>query len=126
MELPLTITAQDITLPASIEAIIREKAFKLERFYDRLIGCHVRVAGPGRHHRNGGLFDVRIDLSVPGSELVVNDQHILTVEHTPDTMVTLTTGLHLMVRESVAEVIDRVTHFRRRLHAGPLHVVEDP
>ena len=72
MELPLTITAQEITLPDSIEKVIRETAFKLERFYDRLIGRHVRVAGPGRHHRNGGLFDVRIDLSVPGSELVVN------------------------------------------------------
>ncbi len=74
MELPLTITAQDIPLSQSIEAIIREKAIKLERFYDRLIGCHVRVAGPGRHHRHGGLFDVRIDLTVPGSELVVNHQ----------------------------------------------------
>jgi ribosomal subunit interface protein len=74
MELPLTITAQDITLSEMIEATIREKAAKLERFYDRLIGCHVRIAGPGRHHRNGGLFDVRIDLSVPGSELVVNHQ----------------------------------------------------
>jgi ribosomal subunit interface protein len=74
MELPLTITAQDITLTEMIEATIREKAAKLERFYDRLIGCHVRIAGPGRHHRNGGLFDVRIDLSVPGSELVVNHQ----------------------------------------------------
>lgn len=74
MELPLIITAQEITLPDSIEAIIREKALKLERFYDRLIGCQVRVEGPGRHHRNGGLFDVRIDLSVPGSELIVNHQ----------------------------------------------------
>ena len=74
MELPLTITAQEITLPDSIEAIIREKAIKLERFYDHLIGCHVRVAGPGKHHRHGGLFEVRIDLSVPGSELVINHQ----------------------------------------------------
>lgn len=74
MELPLTITAQEITLPDSIEEVIREKALKLERFYDHLIGCHVRVAGPGKHHKNGGLFDVRIDLSVPGSELVVNHQ----------------------------------------------------
>jgi ribosomal subunit interface protein len=74
MELPLTITAQEITLPDSIEEVIREKASKLERFYDRLIGCHVRVAGPGKHHRNGGLFEVRIDLSVPGNELVVNHQ----------------------------------------------------
>ena len=74
MEIPLTITAQETTLPDSIRSIIREKALKLERFYDRLIGCRVRVAGPGRHHRSGGLFEVRIDLSVPGSELVVNHQ----------------------------------------------------
>lgn len=74
MELPLTITAQDITLPESIEAVIREKAEKLERFYHHLIGCQIRVEGPGRHHRNGGLFNVCIDLSVPGSELVVNHQ----------------------------------------------------
>lgn len=74
MELPLTITAQDITLPETIESTIREKAAKLERFYDRLIGCHVRIAGPGRHHRNGTPIDVRIDLSVPGNDLIVNHQ----------------------------------------------------
>lgn len=74
MELPLTITAQDIPLSQSIEAVIREKARKLERFYDRLIGCHIRIEGPGRHHRHGGLFNVSIDLSVPGGELVVNHQ----------------------------------------------------
>jgi ribosome-associated translation inhibitor RaiA len=74
MELPLTITALDLTLTESLDAAIREKAGKLERFYDRLIGCHVRVKGPGRHHRHGGPFEVRIDLSVPGSELVVDHQ----------------------------------------------------
>lgn len=71
---PLTITALDLKMPDTLEATIREKVSKLERFYDRLIGCHVRVKGPGRHHRHGGLFDVRIDLSVPGSELVVDHQ----------------------------------------------------
>ena len=74
MKLPLTIAAHDITLPESIEAVIREKATKLEKFNGRVIGCHVTVEGPGRHHRNGGLFNVRIDLTVPGNELVVNNQ----------------------------------------------------
>lgn len=74
MELPLTITAQDITLPESIERVIREKAEKLERFYNHLIGCHVKVEGPGRHHRHGGLFNVSIDLSVPGNDLFINHQ----------------------------------------------------
>ena len=74
MELPLTITAHDIDLPDSIEDSIREKASKLEKFNGRVIGCHVTVQGPGRRHRSGGPFDVRIDLTVPGTELVVNQK----------------------------------------------------
>ena len=74
MELPLTITALDITLPDTMEAAIREKASKLPKSYGRLLGCHVTVEGPGRHHRNGGPYKVRIDLSVPGSDLVINQK----------------------------------------------------
>ncbi|MBI5067663.1 MAG: flagellar FlbD family protein [Deltaproteobacteria bacterium] len=54
-----------------------------------------------------------------GKELVVNADHILTVEATPDTVVLLTTGLHLMVKEPVAEIIDRTAQWRRRIHLGP-------
>jgi len=74
MELPLTITAHEVTLPEPLEAAIREKASKLEKVNGRLIACHVTVEGPGRHHRNGGPYKVRIDLSVPGSELVINQK----------------------------------------------------
>jgi ribosome-associated translation inhibitor RaiA len=74
MEIPLTITAHDLSLPESVEAIIREKASKLERFHRKLIGCHVTVTGPGAHHRNGAPYKVCIDLSVPGSELVINQK----------------------------------------------------
>jgi ribosomal subunit interface protein len=72
MELPLTITTHDITLPEAVEATIREKASKLDKLNGHLIGCRVTVEGPGGHHRNGGSYRVSIDLSVPGSELVVN------------------------------------------------------
>lgn len=72
MELPLTIAAHDLELTDSIEATIREKAMKLERFNGRVIGCHVTVQGPPKHHRNGGAYAVRIDLTVPGHEYVIN------------------------------------------------------
>lgn len=74
MELPLTITAHDAVLPEPIEETIREKTSKLDRINGHLIACHVTVEGPGRHHRNGGPYKVRIDLSVPGSELVINQK----------------------------------------------------
>lgn len=54
-----------------------------------------------------------------GKELVVNADHILTVEATPDTVVLLTTGLHIMVREPVPEVVERTARWRRRIHLGP-------
>ena len=74
MELPLTITANGIPVPDTTEALIREKAARLERFYDRIVGCRVTLEGPGGHHKNGGSYKVRIELSVPGPDLVVNHQ----------------------------------------------------
>lgn len=53
-----------------------------------------------------------------GHELVVNADHVLTVEATPDTMLVLTTGHHLMVKESVVQVVDRVADWRRRVARG--------
>lgn len=55
-----------------------------------------------------------------GNLLVVNEAHILYVERTPDTMLTLTTGAHLLVRDSMEDVVSRVIDFRRRIHAAPL------
>lgn len=72
MKLPLTIAAHDLELTEPIEAIIREKATKLEKFNGRVIGCHVTVQGPPKHHRNGSPYEVRIDLTVPGHEYVIN------------------------------------------------------
>jgi flagellar protein FlbD len=54
-----------------------------------------------------------------GKELVVNADHVLTVEATPDTVVVLTTGSHLMVKESVDEVVQRAAAWRRRVALGP-------
>lgn len=73
MKLPLTIAAQDFDLTDHFEAVIRDKATKLEKFNGRVIGCHVTVQGPSRH-RHGGPYAVRIDLTVPGHEYVINQK----------------------------------------------------
>ena len=74
MELPLQVTLRDISPSAAVEDYIRERATKLDAFYDRIMSCRVVVEAPIRHHRKGGPFKVRIDLTVPGDELVVNRQ----------------------------------------------------
>jgi ribosome-associated translation inhibitor RaiA len=49
----------------ALQAKIREHVDDLEQFYGRLTACHVSVEAPGHHHRKGGLYHVRIRLSLP-------------------------------------------------------------
>lgn len=50
-----------------------------------------------------------------GKNVIVNAELIKMIEHTPDTLVTLTTGDHLMVREEVDEVVERAVEYARRV-----------
>lgn len=50
--------------------------------------------------------------------IVLNSDLIEHIDVTPDTVITLTTGQILRVRESAQEVIQRIVDFRRRIF-GP-------
>jgi len=50
-----------------------------------------------------------------GNRFVLNAEIIRTVESTPDTNIMLTTGDHLIVRESLDEVIDRAVEYKKSL-----------
>ncbi|MGE5593361.1 MAG: flagellar FlbD family protein [Betaproteobacteria bacterium] len=54
-----------------------------------------------------------------GSELVVNADLIETVEATPDTIITLTTGKKLVVRDTVDEVVAAVVGYKKAIALGP-------
>lgn len=62
-----------------LDEAVREAALRhidgLESVYDRITGCHVVIAQPHRHKREGRLYSVRINLVVPGGEIVVNRNH---------------------------------------------------
>jgi flagellar protein FlbD len=49
--------------------------------------------------------------------LVLNSDLIVHIEVTPDTVITLTTGQILRVRESPEEVVRLIVEFRRRISA---------
>jgi len=71
MEVPVQITFKNMESSEAVEARIREKVDKLENRFGRVISCNVFVEAPHRRHAKGRLFEVRIDLTVPGKELVV-------------------------------------------------------
>ena len=49
-------------------------------------------------------------------EVVVNADLIEFLEATPETIISMTTGRKVVVREKVEEVIRRVAEFRSRIH----------
>jgi ribosomal subunit interface protein len=71
MELPLQITFRHMDSSDAVAARIRERAAELERFFDRITACRVVVECRHPRHQQGNLFRVRVDLKVPGREIVV-------------------------------------------------------
>jgi len=71
----LQITLRDMQHSDALEARIRGALRKLERLHSCIIGCRVVVEAPHHHHRQGRQFVVRLDLAVPGGEIVVNHDH---------------------------------------------------
>jgi ribosomal subunit interface protein len=73
MQVPLEISTRFINLSAPLEAELRKRAARLERHTGRITGCRIAVERPtGNHHQEGGPFRVRVDITVPGSELVAD------------------------------------------------------
>ena len=72
MELPVQVTFRNVDASAAVETRIREEAAKLESFFDRIISCRVVVEATKHHLNHGKIYSIRIDLTVPGDEIVVN------------------------------------------------------
>ncbi len=71
MKAPLQITLRDMPHSEAIYAAIQNKAEKLIRFHDRIMNCRVILESAHRHRHHGRHYQVRIDLTVPGAELVI-------------------------------------------------------
>ena len=51
---------------------IRERAEKLEQFAGRITGCRVVVEQAHKNKNKGNLFQIHIDITLPGEEIVVS------------------------------------------------------
>jgi cold shock CspA family protein/ribosome-associated translation inhibitor RaiA len=99
MQLPLQISFRHMGHSPAIEALVREKAAHLDTYADHIMGCRVVVEPAGKHHQYGNLYEVRIDLTVPGEELAVTREP----------------GAHTAYRDIHVAIRDAVDSARRRL-----------
>ncbi len=71
MKTPPHIMFRHMDPSPALEADILEKLEKLNSLYDRITGCHVAVEVPHLRHHQGKRFHVRIQLAVPGEDIIV-------------------------------------------------------
>jgi ribosomal subunit interface protein len=72
MRQPVQIGFHGFESSAALEEAIHGKLKHLERFSDEIVSCRVGVELLQKHQHQGRPFGVRIDLTIPGHELVVS------------------------------------------------------
>jgi putative sigma-54 modulation protein len=72
MQVPLQITLRGMETSAALQDSIREKALRLEHVFDRITSCRVAVELSRGVHQHAHPYSVRVDLKVPGDEIVVH------------------------------------------------------
>jgi ribosomal subunit interface protein len=118
MQIPLEITFRHMDSSPAVEAKIRERAQKLERYHDHIMSCRVVVEAPHTHKRSGNLYQVRLDIKVPGKELAITQHHPQDQAH-EDIYVAIRDAFDAAGRR--LEEIGRVERGEVKLHEPPPH-----
>ncbi len=75
MQIPLQIVFRGIPTSEAVEARIREKVSKLEKFHSHIMSCRVAVEAEHQSQHQGNQYHIRIDITTPGKEFVVSREH---------------------------------------------------
>lgn len=75
MKIPLQITLRNVAKSEAVEAAIRKRVAKLDRYHRGIVSCRVVVEIPSRHKQRGKEFVVHLDIKVPGNEIVISHDH---------------------------------------------------
>jgi hypothetical protein len=114
MKTPLQISFHELPPSAALEATARRYAASLEKAFGRVVSCHVAIEAPHRHHHQGRLFRVRLEIGVPGRLIVVG--------RSPDED-TAHADAHVALRDAFRaarrRLRDHGTRLRARRQTGP-------
>jgi ribosome-associated translation inhibitor RaiA len=70
--IPVQITFRHMETSAAVETRVRELANHLGVFSDKITSCRVVVDSPHRHQHQGKVFNVKVQLALPGEDVVVD------------------------------------------------------
>jgi ribosome-associated translation inhibitor RaiA len=80
---PVQISFRNMSVSPALEEEIRSRAAWLESFCPGIVGCRVLLEVPHRHRRRGRPLHVRIEVSIPGEDVIVNHEPTLDATSRP-------------------------------------------
>ena len=75
MYTPLQVSLRGVEPSEALIKAIRDKAQKLEHFYDRITGCRVALTLDAGHPRQVKQFSVHLGVKLPGSVIEATRAH---------------------------------------------------
>lgn len=64
----------DVALTPEVQGYVHEWVEKLQTLSDRILTFRVTIEAPSTHHRQGGPYEVHIDMDLPGHVITVNQR----------------------------------------------------
>jgi cold shock CspA family protein/ribosome-associated translation inhibitor RaiA len=118
MRVPLEIRFIGMDPSPAVEASIREQVAKLEEFDRDIISCRVAVDAPHKHHRQGRLFHITVDVRMPGDEVVASRSPA--EHHAHEDFNVAVRDAFRAVRRQIQDHV-RVRRGKIKAHEVPLH-----
>jgi len=118
MQVPPEIAFRNVEPTPPVERAIEEGIAQLNEIHDRITSCRLMVELPHRRHRRGNLYRVRIDLTVPGAEIVVSRAPL---QHTTsEEVVTAIAEAFEIARMRLIERVGKLRAEQRSVEPPPL------
>jgi len=113
MSLPVEITFRGMDSSDFVSSSIREHADRLGTAHVDVQSCRIVVEAPSNHHNHGQPFHVRLEIRVPGEDIVIDREPGRPVPAHEDVYVAITDAFHC-ARRRLEERMRRRREERRR------------
>ena len=117
MQLPLQISFRHMEHSPALEAVIVDRAKRLDTFASQIMSCRVVVEPAGRHRAQGEQYEVRIDITLPGGEVVATREPSAHEEYKE---------ISIAVRDAFDSAGRQIEEFMRRQRRDVKHVSATP
>ena len=116
MTTPLEVVFNHMDPSSAVETRIQEKLARLSKKFDRFTHARVVIDAPHRHQQRGKIFQVKIDLGMPGrANLVVNKP---SEDHAHEDIYAALRDAFLAAERQLQDEVDRMSGNVKTLRGG--------